>query len=219
MRLFSRLLLGLNLLLMPAVLMASEENNNAAKAAINQSAQQPSEDSAAEEGANEGAEESSQDSSQQPPSQPEEQQNLSDQVADLKQQLINLNRDLFILEEDLLFPATTQLGVFVSMDVGQYFALDSVELRINNQKVSSYLYTPKEVKALYRGGVQRYYMGNLKAGKHQLTAFFIGYGPKGREYKRAATLEIEKDENPLSIELKIVDSEAKNQPLFKVKQW
>lgn len=144
---------------------------------------------------------------------------LSDQVADLKQQLINLNRDLFILEEDLLFPATTQLGIFVSMDIGQYFKLDSVELRINNQKISSYLYTEREVKALFRGGVQRYFMGNLKAGKHQISAFFIGYGPKGREYKRGATLELTKDENPVSLELKIVDSDAKNQPVFEIKQW
>lgn len=144
---------------------------------------------------------------------------LSDQMADLKQQLINLNRDLFILEEDLLFPATTQVGVFVSMDIGQFFKLDSIELRINNKKVSSYLYTEREVKALFRGGVQRFYTGNLKAGKHQITAFFTGYGPKGREYRRGATLEIEKDENPISLELKIIDSEAKNQPVFSIKQW
>lgn len=144
---------------------------------------------------------------------------LSDQMADLKQQLINLNRDLFILEEDLLFPATTQIGVFVSMDIGEFFKLDSIELRIDNKKVSSYLYTEREVQALFRGGVQRFYTGNLKAGKHQITAFFTGFGPKGREYKRGATLAIEKDENPISLELKILDSEAKSQPVFSIKQW
>jgi hypothetical protein len=42
--------------------------------------------------------------------------------------VIDLNRDLFVLEEELLFPANTQVAVFVSMDVGDFFALDSISL-------------------------------------------------------------------------------------------
>ena len=70
-----------------------------------------------------------------------------------------------MLEEELLFPANTQVAVFVSMDVGDFFALDSVTLKIDNKEVINYLYTPREVEALLKGGVQRLYLGNLKVGQ------------------------------------------------------
>ena len=56
---------------------------------------------------------------------------LSTELEDIKKQVLKLNRDLFILEEDLLFPASTQVAVFVSVDVGRFFKVDSVELKIN----------------------------------------------------------------------------------------
>ena len=51
---------------------------------------------------------------------------LDEDVQDLKKQVLDLNRDLFLLEEELLFPANTQVAIFVSMDVGEFFGLDSV---------------------------------------------------------------------------------------------
>ena len=53
--------------------------------------------------------------------------NLDTEVQDLKNTVLDLNRDLFILEEELLYPANTQVGFFLSMDVGEFFALDSVQ--------------------------------------------------------------------------------------------
>ena len=43
---------------------------------------------------------------------------LDGEVQSLRREVVDLNRDLFMLEEDLLFPASTQVAVFVSMDVG-----------------------------------------------------------------------------------------------------
>ena len=145
--------------------------------------------------------------------------NLDGQIQDLKKEVLDLNRDLFLLEEDLLFPANTQFTVFVSMDVGLLFALDSVQIRINNQVVANHLYTEREVEALKRGGVQRLYMGNLTSGEHELVAFFIGKGPQDRDYKRGTTLRVNKGSEPQFVELKITDSAAKHQPEFKAKVW
>ncbi|WP_371195288.1 hypothetical protein [Glaciecola sp. SC05] len=143
-----------------------------------------------------------------------EQSDLAQEIESLKQAMINLNRDLFILEEDLLFPASTQVAVYLSMDIGEYFALDSVELKINNEVATHYLYTERQVNALYRGGVQRLYVGNVGQGEHELTAFFIGIGPEGREYKRAVNLSFSKTDEPVAIELEVVDSSSKQQPQF-----
>ena len=133
--------------------------------------------------------------------------------------MIRLNRDLLVLEEELLFPANTQVALFVSMDVGKMFDLDSVQVKLDDKVVASYLYTPLEVQALHRGGVQRVYVGNLKAGEHQLVAFFTGKGPHERDYKRGATVKFEKGTDPKYIELQIKDSTGKIQPEFDVKVW
>ncbi len=145
--------------------------------------------------------------------------NLDGNVQNLKKELMSLNRDLFILEEELLFPANTQVSVFVSMDVGEYFELDSVELKLNGKKVSTYLYTEREADALLRGGVQRLYVGNLKAGDHELVAVFTGMGPNNREYRRGASLEFEKTLSAKYVELKIEDQTKNMQPEFAVREW
>jgi len=143
-----------------------------------------------------------------------EKPSLNAQIEDLKKALINLNRDLFILEEDLLFPSSTQVAVYLSLDVGVYFQLDAVELVIDDETATHYLYTERQVNALKRGGVQRLYMGNINQGAHELTAFFIGIGPEKRPYKRAVTLTFDKDEDAQAVELRITDSTAKHQPEF-----
>ena len=144
---------------------------------------------------------------------------LDDHIQDAKADVIRLNRDLMVLEEELLFPANTQVAIFVSMDVGRMFSLDSVRGKLDDKEVAGYLYTPAEVQALHRGGVQRLYVGNLKAGTHELVAFFTGKGPHDRDYKRGATLKIEKGTDPKYIELRIKDSTGKLQPEFEVKVW
>ncbi|RFA30928.1 AraC family transcriptional regulator [Alkalilimnicola ehrlichii] len=144
---------------------------------------------------------------------------LDQDVRALKQDVLELNRDLRILEEELLFPANTRLAVFLSADVGELFRLDSVQVRLNDQVVANYLYTPEEVDALNRGGVQRLYLGNVRNGEHELTAFFVGYGPHGREYRRATSVNLEKTSEPAYIELRIQDSQRTHQPEFLVEHW
>src|SRR5262245_27518129 len=40
---------------------------------------------------------------------------LDQDVQSLKKEVLDLNRELFVLEEELLFPANTQVAVFVSV--------------------------------------------------------------------------------------------------------
>jgi len=144
---------------------------------------------------------------------------LDQEIQDLKKDVVDLNKDLFILEEELLFPANTQVAVFLSVDVGQFFGLDSVQLKIDQKEVINYLYTPREVEALLKGGVQRLYLGNLKVGGHELVAFFNGKGPNERAYKRGASLRFEKGVGAKYLELKIDDRQKRLQPEFEIKDW
>ncbi len=144
---------------------------------------------------------------------------LDENVQDLKKEVLDLNRDLFLLEEELLFPANSQVAFFISMDVGEYFDLDSVNLKIDGKEVSNYLYTNREVKALLRGGVHRLHMGNLKVGNHELVAVFTGEGPHIRDYRRGATLNFNKGIGAKYVELKITDRVEKQQPEFVINEW
>jgi hypothetical protein len=153
------------------------------------------------------------------PGEPKQADSVDLDVQTLKKELVGLNKDLFKLEEELLYPASTQVAVFVSVDVGTFFALDSVTLKVDDKEVANYLYTEREVQALHRGGVQRLFLGNLKAGEHELIALFTGKGPHERDYRRGTTLRIEKGVGASYIELKISDRVASLQPEFVVKVW
>ena len=144
---------------------------------------------------------------------------LDQDVQALKKEVLDLNRDLFLLEEELLFPANSQVAFFISMDVGEYFALDSVNLKIDGKEVANYLYTEREVDALVRGGVHRVHMANLKTGEHELIAVFTGKGPNARDYRRGATLTFEKGIGAKYMELEITDRVKKQQPEFVIKDW
>ncbi|NNF39800.1 MAG: AraC family transcriptional regulator [Woeseiaceae bacterium] len=145
--------------------------------------------------------------------------NLDSDVQVLKKEVLDLNRDLFLLEEELLFPANSQVAFFISMDVGEYFELDSVNLKIDGKDVANYLYTAREADALLRGGVHRVHMANLKTGKHELIAIFTGKGPQVRDYRRGATVTFDKGIGAKYLELEITDRVRKQQPEFAIKEW
>lgn len=144
---------------------------------------------------------------------------LSRDIQDLKQSVVVLNKDLRVLEEDLLFPANTRFHVFLSLNVGEFFHLEGVELRLDNETIASYLYSEEERVAMAKGGMHRLHLGNVSAGEHTLSAFFIGQGPNGREYKRGSSLRFTKAQGPKYVELSIADSEARQQPEFTVREW
>ncbi|MDH3762894.1 MAG: AraC family transcriptional regulator [Gammaproteobacteria bacterium] len=148
-----------------------------------------------------------------------EEGSLDADIEALKKEVLSLNRDLFILEEDLLFPSNTQFSIFLSMNAGALFSLDSVQLKVDDKNIANHLYTERELAALKRGGVQRLYIGNLPSGEHEIIAIFSGVGPKGRDYRRGESILIEKTTEPQFVEFIIADDTGKEQPQFDVRVW
>jgi len=144
---------------------------------------------------------------------------LEHELQDIKKDVLKINRDLFILEEDLLFPSNTQTKVFLSTDVGQYFKLDSVTIKINDKPVANHLYTERELDALKRGAIQGLHTENLASGKHEIIAIVVGFGPEGRDYRRAVSMEFEKGTGPKYLQLQITGDRVKQQPEFRFKDW
>ena len=146
-------------------------------------------------------------------------QSLDLALQDLKKQVLALNRDLFILEEELMFPSNTQLAVFLSLDIGEFFKFDAVTVSVDKREVASHLYTDRQLDALVRGGVQRLYLGNIKSGEHEIVAVFTGRGPNDRDYRRATSFTFNKTSEAKNLELLIEDSTRLYQPEFSVVEW
>jgi len=144
---------------------------------------------------------------------------IAHDIEQIKKEVLKLNRELFILEEDLLFPASTQVAVFVSVDIGRFFTIDSVELKINDKDVAGFLYTQRQRESLEQGGIQQLFKGNLKTGQHELTAIFIGVDHEKRTVKRAVSYQFEKEDDAVMIELKVEDNTRNFQAQVNVEEW
>lgn len=144
---------------------------------------------------------------------------ISTNIQDLKLDVIDLNKDLRLMEEQLLFPSSTKFSFFVSLDTGQFFTLESVKLKLDGKLVATHLYSDKQRQAMARGGIQKLYITNLNEGKHSLTVFFTGMDPNGRPSKRAQSLDFEKGPGSGYVELAISDNGALQEPVFEIRQW
>ena len=144
---------------------------------------------------------------------------LSRGIQDLKQEVVDLNKDLRVLEETLLFPSSTKYTFFISMEKGEFFTLESVKLKMDGKLVVSHLYDKESRNALARGGIQRLYTTNLSEGKHRATVFFTGLGPNETPFKRASEVEFEKRLGEGYMEIAIIDNGAIQEPEFKLKKW
>lgn len=148
-----------------------------------------------------------------------EEETTASKLESLKKEVLSVNRDLFILEEDLLFPASTQVAIYMSVDVGFFFDLDNVKLKIDDRDVTHYLYTKNDISALHRGAIQKLYLGNLSTGKHQVVAIVIGIGPHNREYRRAISFDFEKGSEAKALEIQLRDDPTKQQPRMNIVEW
>lgn len=144
---------------------------------------------------------------------------LENTIEDLKTEVIELNRELFELEEQLLYPATTSFAVFVSMDSVKDFDLKSVKLELDQSAVTSHLYTYEQVEALRRGGIQKLFQGNLKPGVHNVKAVIQGKDSDGRPVQRTVVADFGKARSTKYLEVKISRNPKKQQPEFAIVEW
>ena len=126
---------------------------------------------------------------------------LDEQVQEIKSDVLSIAAQLNQLEERLLYPSNTQIAVFVSLVGDETFRLDSVEIQLDGTPVAHHIYTYKELEALQRGGVQRIYTGNIRAGEHDLQVFVIGKSAEGVDFRKKEHFKVDKDVGPETVEI------------------
>jgi hypothetical protein len=125
-----------------------------------------------------------------------EMRSLDEQVQEIKTDVLGIAAELNRLEEKLLYPSNTQLAVFVSIAQGETFRLDSVQINIDGQLATHFLYGFKELDALQHGGVQRIYTGNVPTGGHEIAVSINGKTTGGDDFNSTETFSFDKGVEP-----------------------
>ena len=144
---------------------------------------------------------------------------LEHQVQQLKTDIIQLNRELVTLEQDILTPINSQAAFFLSLDKGHFFKIDGLKVKVDGAIVEHHLYTQQELEALKKGAIQRVYTSNLAPGKHELTMILSGFSLDGRDIKRAAEYSFYKPNSKKYIELAITDNTETQTVNFEFREW
>lgn len=148
-----------------------------------------------------------------------EQNALDTQVQQLRKEALDLQRDIGLLEKELLFPPLTRVEVYLSVAPGLEYSLRSVVLEIDGEERSFHIYSDTDMAALKVGGVQSFWEGNVALGVHQLIATFKGADVKGRPLGGEAKVEFKKGKSGLALELQLLAGKNKKTPKFAVKSW
>jgi hypothetical protein len=126
---------------------------------------------------------------------------LDEQIQEIKTDVLDIAAELQRLEEKLLYPSDTQVAVFVALDGGEKFRLDSVEIQLGGKPVAHHLYTYKELEALQKGGVQRIYTGNIMTGEHALQVTLLGKTDGGTDFRKTESFNVTKNVGPKIVEV------------------
>lgn len=141
---------------------------------------------------------------------------LDEQIQEIKTDVLGIAAQLSLLEEKLLYPSTTQVSVFVSLENTEKFRLDSLEILLGGEPVTHHLYTFKELEALQKGGVQRLYTGNIKSGEHDLQVLLTGKTSGGDDLRRTESFKFSKDVGPKMVEIHLAGAGAQT---ITLKDW
>jgi hypothetical protein len=121
---------------------------------------------------------------------------LDEQVQEIKTDVLGIAADLNRLEEKLLYPSNTQLAIFVSIAEGETFRLDGMQINIDGELATHYLYGFKELDALQHGGVQRVYTGNVPTGAHEIQVTINGKTSGGDDFNNSESFAFDKGVEP-----------------------
>jgi hypothetical protein len=145
-------------------------------------------------------------------------QGLDEQVQGLKEEVIRVNREMLLLQEKLLYPSSSQVSIFVSLETSPRFSLDAIALKLDDRQVQKHIYTYRELEALRKRGVQRLYTGNLVTGKHQMAVALRGKTSSNNSWQQSTTFSLDKSVGPKLLEIRVLSSGG-GKPSLAIKEW
>ena len=141
------------------------------------------------------------------------------EIQAVKQEVLEINREILLLEEQLLYPHGQQLVVFVSLSNDSPVNVNSISLELDGQVVSRHVYTPSEEASLHKGGIHRLYFGRLGDGAHAVDISLSGMGTDGQQFLRQQSVKIIKGAGRKVMELNIAAGDNGTEPQFSINEW
>ena len=133
---------------------------------------------------------------------------LDEQVQEVKSDVLSIAADLNQLEEKLLYPSDTHLAVFVELAHGETLRLDAVQIQIDGQPATHYIYSFKELDALRKGGVQRLYSGNVATGAHEIQVSVSGKLANGKDFNQSGRFPFTQEIKPKLLGVSLAGPES-----------
>jgi hypothetical protein len=144
---------------------------------------------------------------------------LDSEIQVIKEEILDINRDILLLEEMSLYPHGQQLIVLVSVATGSSLTPDTRSLQLDGQLVSQHRYTASELVAIQEGGVHRLYTGRMENGSHQLLVSVTGELAKGDDFSQQRSVTITKQAGRKYMELHLGPREDTTQPGLTIREW
>lgn len=144
---------------------------------------------------------------------------INKEAVSIKQSVLELNRELYQLEEDLLSPATTRTSIYFSLSEGELFDPYSIKITFDDKQPIEHLYAERQLSALRQGAIQP--LGNINIGPGVHTVKAVAKGVDKNGVARQLNLEerIEKHDKPLYVELKVQDNKKAQNAKLVLSQW
>ena len=143
---------------------------------------------------------------------------LDEQVQEVKSDVLGISAELSRLEEKLLYPSNTQVAVFIALAPADATRLDAVQIQIDGQLVTHYIYSFKELDALRKGGVQRVFTGNVTTGEHRIDIAVSGKLQSGDDYNQTGSFAFRKGVEPKLVGVTLAGP-GSGKPAIEIGDW
>ncbi|KZZ42486.1 MAG: hypothetical protein MK185_00475 [Saccharospirillaceae bacterium] len=144
---------------------------------------------------------------------------VGDDIRSVKQAVLELNKELYALEEELLSPATTRAAFYFSLAYGEFFEPLSIEVKSDDFDPVQHIYTERQINALRMGAVQPLAQINMGPGNHQLRIVVRGVDHLGQNRELVINETVEKNDQPLLLEIVISDEAELKTSNARLKRW
>jgi len=144
---------------------------------------------------------------------------LDSEIQAIKEEILEINRDILQIEEMSLYPQGQQLIVLVSVADNSPLEQGTVSLQLDGQMVSQYQYSASEYATMREGGVHRLYSGRVADGQHQMQISVVGKQTKGDAFSEQRNVTFTKQRGRKYMELHLGPQADVKQPGLTIREW
>lgn len=144
---------------------------------------------------------------------------LDSEIQAIKEEILEINREILALEELALQGRGQELIVLVSMASDSPVTPDSISLQLDGRTLSRHRYSDRETDALREGGVHRLFVGRVQQGQHRLEVTVKSRQAGERDVRQEHSLAINRAGGRRYIEVQLGPVEQRRQPGLTIRSW